>query len=63
MKKRTTLTSIDVTDLKLRMAEHIIAQNDCYRTDDVQTILTETRVGAWRRADLLKKLQIIFSAG
>ena len=63
MKKRSTLTPYAVTDLKLRMAEHIVAQNDCYRTADVQTILAETKVGAWRRADLLKKLQIIFSAG
>ena len=63
MKKRGTLTSIDVANLKLRVAEHIINQNDCYRTADVQTILAETRVGAWRRADLLKKLKMIFSAG
>ena len=63
MKKRSTLTPYAVTNLKLRVAEHIVAQNDCYRTADVQTILAETKVGAWRRADLLKKLQIIFSAG
>jgi len=60
--RKQILNTIDVTDLKLRMAEHIIAQNDCYRTDDVQTILTETRVGEWRRADLLNKLKMIFSA-
>ncbi len=63
MKKRSTLTPYAVTNLKLRVAEHIVAQNDCYRTADVQTILAETKVGAWRRADLLKKLQTIFSAG
>jgi len=63
MKKRTILNSINIADLKLRVAEHIVAQDDCYRTADVQTILAETKVGAWRRADLLKKLQIIFSAG
>jgi len=63
MKKRTTLTSINVADLKLRVAEHIVTQNDCYRTADVQTILAETKVGAWRRADLLKKLKMIFLAG
>ena len=63
MKKRGTLTSIDVANLKLRVAEHIINQNDCHRTTDVQTILAETKVGAWRRADLLKKLKMIFSAG
>ena len=63
MKKRTTLTSINVADLKLRVAEHIVTQNDCYRTADVQTILAETKVGAWRRADLLEKLKMIFLAG
>ena len=63
MKKRTILTSINVADLKLRVAEHVVTQNDCYRTADVQTILAETKVGAWRRADLLKKLKMIFLAG
>jgi len=63
MKKRTILTSINVADLKLRVAEHVVTQNDCYRTADVQTILAETKVGAWRRADLLKRLKMIFLAG
>ena len=61
MKKRTTLTPINVADLKLRVAEHLITQNDCFRTADVQTILAETKVGAWRRADLLRKLKMVFS--
>ncbi len=63
MEKRSTLTSIDVAELKLRVAEHIVAQNDCYRNADVQTILAETKVGAWKRADLLKKIKMTFSAG
>ena len=63
MKKRTTLTPINVADLKLRVAEHIITQNDCYRSTDIQTILAETKVGAWKRADLLTKLKMTFSAG
>ena len=63
MKKWSTLTPINVADLKLRVAERLITQNDCYRTADVQTILAETKVGAWRRADLLKKLRMIFLAG
>ena len=63
MKKQTTLTSINVADLKLRVAEYIVAQNDCYRTADVQTILAETKIGAWRRADLQKKIKMIFLAG
>ncbi|GAJ17634.1 unnamed protein product, partial [marine sediment metagenome] len=62
MKKQSASTFINVADLKLRVAEHIVTQNDCYRTADVQTILAETKVGAWRQADLLKKLKMIFSA-
>jgi len=63
MKKRTISTSIDIAELKLRVAEHIITQNDCYRSTDIQTILAETKVGAWKRADLLTKLKMTFSAG
>ena len=57
----TTKICATIFDLQLRVAEHIIAQDDCYRADDVQSILAETKVGAWRRADLLKKLKMIFS--
>ena len=47
-------------DLKLKLAEHIIAQ---YSVDtDVRSILTETKVGAWRREALLKKLKTVFLA-
>ena len=63
MKKQSTLTSTNIADLKLRVAEYIVTQNDFYRTADVQTILAETKVGAWRQADLLKKLKMIFLAG
>jgi hypothetical protein len=42
------------------MAEHIIAQ---YNPDkaDVWSILAETKVGAWRKWALLKKLERVFS--
>ena len=63
MKKRSTLTPINIANLKLRVVEHIVTQNDCYRTADVQTILAETKVGAQRQADLLKQLKMIFLAG
>jgi len=70
MKKQTTATfdadttkaGITIADLRLRMAEHIIAQDGCYGSADVRDILTETKVGAWRSADLLKKLKVVFSA-
>jgi len=63
MKKQSDLSPINVANLKLKVAEHIVTQNDCYRSADVQTILAETKVGAWKRADLLKKLKMTFSAG
>ncbi|MFC1915804.1 hypothetical protein ACFLW4_03835 [Chloroflexota bacterium] len=57
----TTKTGTALAELKLRVAEHIIAQNDCYRPDEVRSILDETKVGAWRKPALLKKLQMVFS--
>ena len=57
----TTKLGTTLTDLKLRVAEHIIKQDDCYRPDEVQGILAETKVGARRRTDLLKKLRMVFS--
>jgi len=57
----TTKVGTTLADLKLRVAEHIIAQDDGYRPDEVQSILAETKVGAWRRPALLKKLQMVFS--
>jgi len=56
-----TKASTTMADLKLRVAEHIIAQDNCYRPDEVQGILAETKVGAWRRSTLLKKLKMVFS--
>ena len=57
----TTKLNTTLADLKVRVAEHIIAQDDCYRPDEVQSILAETKVGAWRRSDLLEKLRMVFS--
>ena len=59
----TTNVSTSIADLKLRVAEHILAQYDCCETTDVRNILDETKVGAWRRPTLVKKLKMIFSAG
>lgn len=57
----TTRVGATIADLRLRMAEHIITQGGVYSDADVQHILTETKVGAWRKADLLKKLKIVFA--
>lgn len=51
-------TTLD--DLKLKLAEHIITQYG--GGTDVRSILTETKVGAWRRETLLKKLRTVFLA-
>jgi ubiquitin len=58
---RTIKPYMTLADLKLKVAEHIIAQADCYQPDEVQSILAETKIGVWRRADLWEKLRIIFS--
>lgn len=59
---KTTQSCTTLADLKLRVAEHVIAQAGSYQSDEVQNILAETKVGAWRRGALLEKLRIIFSA-
>ncbi len=58
----TTKVCTTIADLKLRVAEHILAQYDGYGTNDVRNILNETKVGAWRRPTLLKMLKMVFSA-
>ena len=50
------------TDLKLKVIEHIVAQYDDHKTNDVvQNILAETKIGAWRKVDLPKILKTILS--
>lgn len=51
-----------VADVKLRVAEHILAQYDCYDATDIRHILNETKAGAWRRSTLHKMLKMVFSA-
>jgi len=69
--EKQTITSTDngttkvcktIADLQLRVAEHILAQYDCYDATDVRNILNETKAGAWRRPTLLKMLKMVFSA-
>ena len=56
-----TKVGTTIADLKLRVAEHIITQADCYVTDDVWNILAETKVGSQGRQALLEKLKVVFS--
>jgi len=58
----TTKICTDIVSLKLRMAEHILAQYDYAGTTDVRDILNETKTGAWRRPALEKIIKMVFSA-
>ena len=58
-----TESGTSLTELQLKLAAYIVAQEDYRRTTDVHDILAETKVGAWRRQILVNKLKIIFSAG
>ena len=57
----TTRAHTTAADLKLRLAEHIINQYAHSGTTEVQNILAETKVGAWRRSALWEKLRTVFS--
>jgi len=50
-----------IADLRVRVAEHILAQYDYYGTTEVRNILDETKAGAWRRPTLLKVVKTLFS--
>ena len=43
------------------MAQHIVAQYDYHGINEARDIMTETKVGAWRKPALLKILKEIFS--
>ena len=47
---------------KLRAAERIIVQDDCYGTTEVENFLAEIKARAWRRPALVKKLKMVFLA-
>jgi len=47
---------------RLRAAEHIITQDDCYGSAEVEDFLARTEARAWRRPALLKKLETVFLA-
>jgi hypothetical protein len=50
-----------LADVKLKIAEHLINLADFCRSDEVHSILKETKVGARRRDDLVDKLRVVFS--
>jgi len=47
---------------KLRAAERIITQGDCYATTEDHTFMTLAKSGGWRRPALLEKIRTIFLA-
>ena len=51
-----------IADLKLRVAEHIIAQYECQESNDVRNIRAETKVGGGTKPTLQKILKMVFSA-
>ena len=51
-----------IANLKLKVAEHIIAQYECQENNDVQSIRTETKVGGGAKPTLQKILKMVFSA-
>jgi 16S rRNA (cytosine1402-N4)-methyltransferase len=61
-----SLTEIGVNprsrSAKLRAAERIIAQGDCYAATEEHTFLTIAKSGAWRRPALLEKIRTVFLA-
>ncbi len=64
MNTDTTAAVDSVSDLRLKMAEHVLTQYSCFGSTDVRNILIETKAGVWRRSesDLIRRLRLIFSA-
>ena len=50
-----------LTDLKLKIAEHLIEQADICGPDEIYSIMAETKVGAKRRTELMNRVRFIFS--
>lgn len=46
---------------RLRAAERVILQDDCYGDTEIEKFLTEVEAGAWRRPALLRKLVTVFA--
>ena len=59
--KRGAGAGTTLTDLKLKIAEHLIDQADRYGPGEVYSIIAETKVGASKKADLMDKVRLVFS--
>lgn len=57
----TTKACTTVADLRMRIAEHILAQYDSHGNTDVRNILNETKVGAGQSTTVSKFLKMVFS--
>ncbi|NQT05218.1 MAG: hypothetical protein HQ577_04330 [Dehalococcoidia bacterium] len=51
----------NITDLKLKISEHLINQADSYGPDEVYSIMAETKIGSSKRTDLMDKVRLVFS--
>ncbi len=47
---------------RMRVAERIVVPEDCYESDAVTSILSETKAIAWKKPLLLQKLKMVFAA-
>lgn len=50
-----------LAELRMRVAEYLIQRIGHDETNDIWPILTETKVGGWRKPTLLKQLRALFS--
>ena len=50
-----------LTDLKLKISEHLINQADRCGPDEVYSIMAETKIGSSKRTDLMDKVRLVFS--
>ena len=50
-----------LAELKLKMAGHLIDQAGRSYADEVYSIMSESKVGSNRRAELMDKLRLVFS--
>jgi len=51
----------NITDLKLKISEHLINQADRCGPDEVYSIMAETKIGSSKRTDLMDKVRLVFS--
>ena len=53
--------STTLTDMKLKIAEHLIDQTNKYGPDELYSIMAEAKVRTSRRTDLVDRVRLVFS--